>query len=139
MDRPGERTAPTSRTPIRVVVADDAADLRDLIVLLFEMEDDFETVAEATNGQEAVDLAREHQPDLVVLDLSMPVMDGLQALPLLRAAAPHAKIVIFSGFESAAIGREALDIGADGYIEKGTGVHELLEQLRTIVRCTEVA
>ena len=122
-----------TRAPIRVVVADDAADLRDLIVLLFEMEDDFVTVAEATNGQEAVDLAREHQPDLVVLDLSMPVMDGLQALPLLRDAAPNAKVVIFSGFESGTLGREALDIGADGYIEKGTGVGELIERLRSIV------
>jgi len=114
----------------RVLVVDDVANLRELLTLLLEVEDDFEVVGTAADGEQAVAAAAMLQPDLVLLDLAMPVMDGLQALPLLRANLPDARIVIFSGFEHQALAEEALRAGADAYIEKGTSVTHLVNQLR---------
>lgn len=119
----------------RVLVVDDAANLRELLTLLLEVEDDFEVVGTAADGEQAIAVATSLQPDVVLLDLAMPVMDGLQALPLLRERLPHARIVIFSGYEREALAIEALEAGADAYIEKGTSVTQLVNQLRGMRRC----
>ena len=116
----------------RVLVVDDAANLRELLTLLLEVEDDFEVVGTAADGRQAIDAAALLKPDVVLLDLAMPVMDGLQALPELRAHLPKARIVIFSGFEHEALAEEALLAGADAYIEKGTSVTALVSQLREL-------
>lgn len=116
----------------RVLVVDDAANLRELLTLLLEVEDDFEVVGTAADGRQAIDAAQILKPDVVLLDLAMPVMDGLQALPELRAHLPNARIVIFSGFEHEALAEEALLAGADAYIEKGTSVTQLVTQLREL-------
>ena len=116
----------------RVLVVDDAANLRELLTLLLEVEDDFEVVGTAADGRQAIDAAQTLKPDVVLLDLAMPVMDGLQALPELRAHLPKARIVIFSGFEHEALAEEALLAGADAYIEKGTSVTQLVTQLRQL-------
>ena len=118
----------------RVLVVDDAANLRELLTLLLEVEDDFEVVGTAADGRAAIDAAVLLKPDVVLLDLAMPVMDGLQALPELRLHLPNARIVIFSGFEHEALAEEALDAGADAYIEKGTSVTQLVTQLRELRR-----
>jgi DNA-binding NarL/FixJ family response regulator len=118
----------------RVLIVDDAANLRELLTLLLEIEDDFEVVGTAADGQQAIAAAETLRPDLVLLDLAMPVMDGLQALPVLRAHNPQARIVIFSGFEHQALAEEALQAGADAYIEKGTSVTQLVSQLRALRR-----
>ena len=116
----------------RVLVVDDAANLRELLTILLDVEDDFEVVGTAADGQQAVAAAAQLRPDIVLLDLAMPVMDGLQALPLLREHLPRARIVIFSGYEHAALASEALGAGADAYIEKGTSVTQLVAQLRQL-------
>jgi DNA-binding NarL/FixJ family response regulator len=116
----------------RVLIVDDAANLRELLTVLLEVEDDFEVVGTAADGEQALALARQLLPDVILLDLAMPVMDGLQALPGLRALAPAARIVIFSGFEHEALARSALTAGADAYIEKGTSVMQLVAQLRAM-------
>ena len=116
----------------RVLVVDDAANLRELLTVLLDVEDDFEVVGTAADGVQALDRADELEPDIVLLDLAMPVMDGLQALPALRARLPRARIVIFSGFEHEALAREALAAGADAYIEKGTSVMQLVARLREL-------
>ena len=118
----------------RVLVVDDAANLRELLTLLLEVEDDFEVVGTAADGRQAIEAAESLHPDVVLLDLAMPVMDGLQALPELRAQLPQARIVIFSGFEHEALATEALQAGADAYIEKGTSVTSLVTQLRELRR-----
>jgi DNA-binding NarL/FixJ family response regulator len=116
----------------RVLIVDDAANLRELLTLLLEVEDDFEVVGTAADGKQAIAAAELLQPDLVLLDLAMPVMDGLKALPVLRLHVPNARIVIFSGFEHEALAAEALTAGADAYIEKGTSVTQLVAQLREL-------
>jgi DNA-binding NarL/FixJ family response regulator len=116
----------------RVLVVDDAANLRELLTLLLDTEDDFEVIGTASDGQQALAVAAALGPDIILLDLAMPVMDGMQALPLLREMMPDARIVIFSGFEQAGLVDEALSIGADAYLEKGASVMALVQTLREL-------
>ena len=116
----------------RVLVVDDAANLRELLTVLLDVEDDFEVVGTAADGRDAIAQAQRLRPDVVLLDLAMPVMDGLEALPTLRAHLPDARIVIFSGFEHQALAQEAIDAGADAYLEKGVSVTHLVEELRRL-------
>lgn len=116
----------------RVLVVDDAANLRELLTLLLETEDDFEVIGTASDGEQALVVADALQPDIVLLDLAMPVMDGMQALPQLRKRLPAAIIVIFSGFEQTALVDEALAAGADAYLEKGASVTQMVDLLREL-------
>ncbi|WP_322762840.1 response regulator transcription factor [Frankia sp. Cr2] len=117
---------------VRVVVADDADGVRDLVCLLLEMEPDFVVVGQARNGVEAVDVVSRTGPDLVLLDVSMPVMDGLAALPGVRRAAPDARVVIFTGFSEQALGERAAALGAHALIEKGLAADSLVDRLRDV-------
>src|SRR5207244_11663538 len=98
-----------------------------------ELEDGFEVVGEAGDGKAAISRAEECQPDLVMLDLEMPVMDGLEALPLILEAAPRTKVVVVSGFPEESLQARALALGAVGYISKGLSVDALLRQLASLV------
>ncbi len=109
----------------RVVLADDTEDLRMVLRRLLEHDGRFEVVAEAEDGQEAVQVAAQHQPDVIVLDLSMPVLDGRAALPRIRSAAPATRIVVLSGFGSLDAG-DAAELGADACIVKGAGIDEII-------------
>lgn len=103
----------------RVLVADDVMELRMLVRMALEQTGDFAVVAEAADGAEAIAEAEKHQPDLVVLDLSMPVLDGLEALPGILGVAPGARVVVLSGFEASKMRDRVLAAGAVAYIEKG--------------------
>jgi signal transduction histidine kinase len=118
---------------MRVLVVDDTPDLRDLLTMALERTGEFEVVAHAENGREAVDSASAYEPDLVLLDIAMPVMDGLEALPLVRSACPDAIVVMLSGFGASEMTTKALAGGADGYLQKGQPLGTLLAQLRTLV------
>src|SRR5690606_10856669 len=105
--------------PIRLLLCDDAAQLRRLYRIVFEAEADFIVAGEASDGHEGVVAARRLQPDVVLLDIAMPVMDGLEAIPGIREAAPDASIVMCTAMVDDRIRRRALELGADGFIEKG--------------------
>jgi DNA-binding NarL/FixJ family response regulator len=122
---PGERRD-------RVLVVDDAANLRELLTLLLDSEDDFEVIGTACDGEQAMVVAEALQPDIVLLDLAMPIMDGMQALPQIRRCLPGAIIVIFSGFEQTALVDEAMAAGADAYLEKGASVTQMVDLLREL-------
>jgi DNA-binding NarL/FixJ family response regulator len=111
----GERT-------VRVVIVDDVPELRLLVRLTLEDDPAIEVVGEAANGREGVEVVRRTEPDLVLLDLSMPDMDGLEAIPLMRADAPNARVVVLSGHEAGRVSLEALDQGASRYINKASGL-----------------
>src|SRR4051794_19084222 len=115
---------------IRVMLVDDVPELRLLVRVTLEEDPQIEVVAEAANGREGVAMAAEAKPDLVLLDLSMPDMDGLEAIPLIRAAAPTARVVVLSGHEAGRISLEALEQGASRYINKAVG----LQMIPGIVR-----
>ena len=97
----------------------------------------FDVVGEAGDGSVAVGMAAELLPDLVLLDLAMPVMDGLQALPEIKRRAPEAKVVVLSAFEAEAIYSETRSLGADAYLEKGIQVPALLAELRAVMEQPE--
>jgi DNA-binding NarL/FixJ family response regulator len=120
-------------SPIRVVLVDDSADLRMLVRLALEREADFTIVAEAPDGDSGVAAVAAHKPHLVLLDIAMPVMDGLQALTLIREESPGSIVVMLSAFtgSSGAIER-AMALGAHGYIEKG-GVEGMIAELRGVL------
>ena len=103
---------------IRALVVDDVADLRHMARLALEATGRVEVVAEAGDGEAAVAAAAEHQPDLVLLDLAMPVLDGLTALPRIRAVAPEAAVVVVSGMERGAVAGAVAAGGALGFVSK---------------------
>lgn len=107
---------------IRVVLVDDVPELRLLVRLTLEEDPGIEVVGEAANGREGVDVVQATDPDLVLLDLSMPDMDGLEAIPLMREHAPNARVVVLSGHEAGRVSLEALDQGASRYINKASGL-----------------
>lgn len=117
-------------TPIRVVVCDDAPILRMLMRYALEEGGDIQVVGEAADALGGIDRVTELQPDVVLLDLSMPGLDGFQALPRVRTAAPDAAIIIFSAHAADRMSERALSLGADSYLEKGAD----LEVVRTTVR-----
>ena len=113
----------------RVVIADDVEMLRDLLRVVLERDGRFEVVGEAGNGRDAITVTAEQQPDLTLLDLSMPVMDGLEALPLIRAAVPSCLVVVLSGFDADRMESRALGAGASAYLVKGIPPQELVSRL----------
>ena len=116
--------------PISVVVCDDVPELRRLARLVLEEDGEMVVVAEASDGREAIEVIESHQPDIAVLDLSMPHMDGLEAIPLIHQVSPPTQIVVFSGFEEGRVAEVALSLKASRYVRKGAP----LEDLRTAVR-----
>lgn len=112
------------------MICDDEPSLRTLLRLALGLEDDLEVVAEAADGREALDLAEQHRPDVILLDLAMPNMDGLEALPRLHEVVPGAKVVVYSGFQESALGRKARELGAVAYVEKGTDPSAIADAIR---------
>jgi DNA-binding NarL/FixJ family response regulator len=119
---------------VRVLVADDADGVRELVMLLLDMESDFTVVGQARDGVEAVEAARRLQPDLVVLDISMPRLDGLAATPQILVASPTSRVALFSGMAEPAIEVEAHRAGADALLPKELGATTLVDRLREICR-----
>ena len=117
----------------RVLVVDDAEDLRMLLRARMETRNGLTVVGEAADGLAAVELASELQPDLVMLDLAMPRMDGLEALPLIRAAVPGVRVIVLSGFNQSTLAEKAIEAGADKYVVKGGSMRQLLELVETVL------
>jgi two-component system, chemotaxis family, chemotaxis protein CheY len=92
----------------------------------------FEIVGEAADGQEAVALTAELQPDVIILDVAMPHMDGIQALPLLHDASPGVKVVVLSGHDSPDVVAQAKLNNAAAFLSKGTAADEIVATLREV-------
>jgi len=123
----------TESVPISVYLVDDVPELRELIKFGMEEDPGFEVVGEAGDGRTALEGIAETQPAAVLLDLSMPDMDGLQAIPEIREGNPEVAIIVLSGFSADRMGGPALERGADGYVEKGTPIQELRDTTRIAV------
>lgn len=124
----------SSDRAITVVLVDDTPELRRLLRRGLELAGGFEVVAEAGDGAEGVARIEEARPDAVLLDLAMPVMDGLQAIPEIRRLAPETKIVVLSGFDENQMAKEAVSAGAHAYIAKGAAIEKIATVLRTLVK-----
>jgi DNA-binding NarL/FixJ family response regulator len=119
-----------TRVPIRVLIADDHPLLRDGIVSLVQSEADLLLVGEASNGREAVESFRKHHPDVTLMDLQMPEMDGIAAIVAIRSECPDAKIVVLTTYRGGAQVLRALKAGASGYLLKNAIRTDLLRAIR---------
>lgn len=121
-------------THIRVLLADDHAVLRAGLRLLLTGQNEFDVVAEASTGSEALSLAEKLHPDLILLDLSMPGLGGMDVLPTLRKMVPSTKILILTMHDDPQYLRQALKHGASGYVLKKAADTELLSAIRAVMR-----
>ncbi|WP_405855398.1 response regulator transcription factor [Streptomyces sp. NBC_00090] len=116
--------------PIRVVIADDEPLIRAGIRMILISDPDIEVVGEAADGRAAVEAARAHAADVVLLDIQMPVLDGLSALPELRRAAPAARVIVLTTFGERENVLRALEHGGAGFLLKDTAPAELIRAVR---------
>lgn len=117
----------------RIIIAEDATIVREGLHLILSANPDYIIVAEATNGLEAVSLARKHTPDLILMDLSMPLMNGMTAIWEIKKESPQVKILVLTVHKSDEFIAAALEAGADGYILKDAGRHELMLAVKSVL------
>ncbi|HXM93110.1 MAG TPA: response regulator transcription factor [Candidatus Dormibacteraeota bacterium] len=118
---------------MRVVLADDHEIVRKGIRNIIDQHSPWTVCGEAENGQQAIDLVVRLRPDLVVLDLSMPVMNGLQAAAKIRQLVPSTKILILSMHDSPQSAREALAVGADAFLTKTASTETFIRTVTTLL------
>jgi DNA-binding NarL/FixJ family response regulator len=114
---------------VRVVLADDATALRELLVRALQKDERIEVVGTAGDGEEALEVLAREQPDVLVLDVSMPKLDGLGVLRRLAAGGPHCPVVILTGYASGDLADTCSDAGAAAYIEKGAAMAEVRDTI----------
>lgn len=117
---------------INILVVDDAEVVRRQIVILLATQRDLNVVAEASNAFEAIQKAERYQPDIVLLDISMPELNGLQAISLIKKAAPNAEILILTQYDNRFFVREAFVTGAAGFLAKSDVPAELVIAVREV-------
>src|SRR5690348_15218045 len=130
-DRMSDRTDTSGgRAPIRIIVADDHPVVRDGLVAILSTQPDFDVVAEAGTGAEVVRLVTERRPDVLLLDLEMPELDGVEALRRLREAGVAVHAIVFTAFDADERILAAVRAGAQGYLLKGAPRDEIFQAIR---------
>jgi len=121
-----------STAPLKIILVDDHVLVRDGIKALLAHENAFEVIAEASNGNEALEIIPEHQPDMLIVDIRMPEMTGNELVRIVSSKFPKIKTLILSMHDAQEYVLEAIEAGADGYMLKGASKVELLKALETI-------
>lgn len=119
---------------IRIVIADDQSIIRDGLKMILEMEDDLEVIGLASNGEEAYEMSGRLNPDIVLMDIRMPVLDGVMGTRKICQAYPDVKVIILTTFNDNEYIFEALRGGAKGYLLKDVESDELANSIRTVLR-----
>ncbi|MDN3357761.1 response regulator transcription factor [Actinomadura sp. DC4] len=117
-------------TPIRLLVVDDQAAIRDALAVMLDLDPDITVVGTAANGEEAVTAVEEHDPQVVLMDLHMPVMGGVEATSRIRAARPGLPVVVLTTFEDDESILAALHAGARGYLTKDADRAKIVQAVR---------
>ena len=112
-----------------IVVVDDAPEVRTVLRTFFQVSGQLDVVGEGADGAAAVELAGRHRPALMLLDVSMPGMDGLEALPKVRRASPETRVVMYSGFDEAGLATRTVELGASAFIQKAGSLEDLVAEL----------
>jgi DNA-binding NarL/FixJ family response regulator len=119
---------------ISVLIADDHGIVREGLRRLLESEPDIQVCAEASDGREALEMVEEHEPSLVILDITMPRLGGLEALERLRAKHPAVKVILLSMHGDPQFIRSAVTLGVDGYVLKNGRASELIDAVRAVMK-----
>lgn len=119
---------------IKILIVDDQALFREGLNTLLSVQDDFSVVGEAANGEEAIRMAKRHQPDVILMDLRMPILDGVSAVQQLRNAEVSSKVIILTTFDDDEYVFEGLQAGAVGYLLKDVSSEKLFEAVRAAAR-----
>ncbi|OKI08077.1 DNA-binding response regulator [Streptomyces sp. CB02923] len=117
---------------IRVLLADDQRLIRESFGIVLNAQPDIEVIGEAVDGQDAIDRIAELGPDVVLMDIRMPVLDGLEATHRITRSSPHVKIVMLTTFDEDEYVYEALRVGANGFLLKDSSAQQLAEAVRTV-------
>jgi two-component system response regulator DesR len=118
---------------IRVLIAEDQTMVRGALRALLDLEDDLQVVAEVGRGDAVVEAAREHRPDVALLDIEMPGLDGIEAARALATAVPEVRAVVLTTFGRPGFLRRAMEVGASGFLVKDAPVAELARAIRAVV------
>jgi len=124
----------TSARSVRVILCDDHAIVRDGIARVLDAYDDIDVIGTAENGEAGVEATVRLRPDVVLMDLLMPIVDGVQATRRIAAAAPETAVVVLTSFGEQALVMEAIDAGASGFILKDAAPSELVGAIRSAAR-----
>ncbi|HEY2352092.1 MAG TPA: response regulator transcription factor [Candidatus Acidoferrum sp.] len=119
---------------LRILVADDHEAVRKGVCVILSSREDIEVCGEAANGQEAIDKAHELNPDLVILDVTMPVVSGIDAAEFIRQSLPHVPILLLSMHDSVQIIDQARKIGVRGFVSKSDAATTLLQAVDALLR-----
>ena len=130
---PAKRIKSPHSKPIRLLIADDHAIVRFGLTTLLQYENDIEVVAQAEDGESAVEAVRQHRPDVAVVDLAMPGIGGLEAIHRIRESVPETKIVVFTSFGTSDDLARAIELGVEGITLKDAGNDRLLKTIRAVV------
>ena len=120
--------------PIRLLIVDDHDVVRAGLRRMLEQERDIEVLAEASDGEQALEAARRHRPNLVLLDVRMPRVDGLACLAKLRSEFPEVQVLLLSGYDNPTYQARAVALGAAGYLDKTAPAPEIVNALRSVAR-----
>src|SRR5262245_30157299 len=121
-----------TNSPIRILIVDDHPLLREGMAAILGAETDMVLVAQASNGHEAIDQFRTHRPDITLMDLQMPVMDGIDTISAIRKNFPDARIIVLTTYSGDALAVRAFKAGASGYLLKSMVRKELVETIRSV-------
>jgi DNA-binding NarL/FixJ family response regulator len=121
-----------------ILIADDSLVIREALCKIFEQEEDFDVCGEAANGGEAIDKARELHPDLILLDLSMPVMNGLDAARVLKRVMPEVPVIMFSMYSDSCTEKEARSAGVSALVSKFEHISVVLGKARSALKAQEL-
>jgi DNA-binding NarL/FixJ family response regulator len=124
----------SKQEPVRILIVDDHAVLRRAVRRLLESRSEFEVCGEAEDGPQAIKLAAEVKPDVVILDIAMPMMNGFEAGRKIRAVSPHSQIVILSSHKDKQLLEEARNVGAVCYVPKSEAERELIDAVKAAAR-----
>ena len=121
-------------TPIKIVIADDHEIFRDGFKVMLRKQEDVQIIAEAENGRELLQVVEQHQPDVVITDIKMPLVDGIEATRAIKSRWPHIEVVALSMFDEENLVVEMLEAGAKGYLLKNTHKAEVVQAVKAVYR-----
>ncbi|HSC72382.1 MAG TPA: response regulator transcription factor [Candidatus Methylomirabilis sp.] len=123
-----------SEMPTTILIVDDNQGIRNILTRILQKGQEFSVVGEAEDGSEALELARALSPDLILMDLAMPRVNGLEATRRIKVERPGTKVIILTRYEEDAYRQAATQSGADAFLSKGTRLAELLATIRQVLQ-----